>query len=328
MSALGASTASVGDGLVLEDVSVAYGDATIIDGLSLTVEPGELVAVVGPSGSGKSTLLRAVAGLEPLAGGSIRLAGRDLVGVPTHHRGLGLMFQDHGLFTHLDVVDNIGYGLRVAGHSDGARRARVEELVALVGLEGLERRRVDQLSGGEAQRVALARALAPEPGLLMLDEPLGSLDRALREQLTTDLRRLLSGLGQTALHVTHDQSEAFVIADRVAVIDEGRLAAIGRPAELWADPGSVFVAQFLGHPNRWSATVGDGGVVTVDEVDLGRIDAEHPCRSAGPGPVEVVLPVTAVSLGPSDAGPHPGSVAVIVEQAVFAGDAFDLFALL
>lgn len=296
---------------------MAYGSTTIIDRLSLTIEPGELVAVVGPSGSGKSTLLRAIAGLEPLAGGSIRLAGHDLVGVPTHHRGLGLMFQDHGLFTHLDVVDNIAYGLRVAGRPEGERRTRVEELVSLVGLEGLEHRRVDQLSGGEAQRVALARALAPEPGLLMLDEPLGSLDRALREQLTADLRRLLADLGQTALHVTHDQSEAFAIADRVAVVEGGRVAAIGRPAELWADPGSVFVARFLGHPNRWTATVGSGGVVAVDGIDLGRIGADHPCRSAGSDPVDVVVPTTAVSLVSAELRSQPDVVEAVVVQSVF-----------
>jgi len=305
-------------GLVLDEISVSYGTATVIDRLSVTVERGEVLAVVGPSGSGKSTLLRAVAGLEPLAGGSISLAGRDLGRVPTHQRGLGLMFQDHGLFTHLDVAGNIGYGLEVAGMAAPDRRRRIDELVALVGLEGLEHRRVDQLSGGEAQRVALARALAPEPGLLMLDEPLGSLDRALREQLTGELRRLLSELGQTAIHVTHDQSEAFAVADRVAVIDGGALVAIGRPADLWSDPGSAFVARFLGHPNRWAATVGDGGVVLVDGVPIGRLEEGHPLRSAGSDPVEVLVPATAISMDDSGTDTDvEGSIDALVERVVF-----------
>lgn len=304
-------------GLILDEVLVRYGPTTVIDRLSLTVGRGEVVAVVGPSGSGKSTLLRAVAGLEPLAGGSITLAGRDLVGVPTHHRGLGLMFQDHGLFTHLDVVGNIGYGLEVAGMAGAERRRRVDELLSLVGLEGLGHRRVDQLSGGEAQRVALARALAPEPGLLMLDEPLGSLDRALREQLTGELRRLLSELGQTAVHVTHDQSEAFAVADRIAVIDGGELVAVGRPADLWSDPGSAFVARFLGHPNRWTATVGDGGVMLVEGVPIGRVEARQ-LRGAGPGPIEVMLPVTAISMLDDDAEIHCGpGFDGVVERVVF-----------
>lgn len=316
-SAARAGRAPVEDGLVIEEVSVRFDGEPVLDRLSLTVAPGEVVAVVGPSGSGKSTLLRAVAGLEPLAGGRIVLGGRDLGGVPTHHRGLGLMFQDHGLFTHLDVAGNVAYGLRVAGMSDRERGRRVAELVALVGLDGLEGRRVDQLSGGEAQRVALARALAPEPGLLMLDEPLGSLDRALREQLTGELRRLLSELGQTALHVTHDQSEAFAMADRVAVIDDGRVVAVGRPADLWSDPGSRFVASFLGHPNLWSVTVDDRGAVWADGLRLGRLAAGHELSadrvSGDHRPVDVVVPVTAIDMV---AQPDEGIV-VEVERVVF-----------
>ncbi|MCL4142355.1 UNVERIFIED_CONTAM: hypothetical protein GTU68_019242 [Idotea baltica] len=241
-------------GLLVEQVSIRYGSALALDRFSLETEKGEIVAVLGPSGSGKSTLLRAVAGLEPLAEGRIVLHGRDLSGIATHRRGLGLMFQDHGLFTHLSVADNIAYGLKTAGTPKPEREARVAELLDLVGLAGFGDRRTGQLSGGEAQRVALARALAPNPGLLMLDEPLGSLDRALREQLTGDLRRLLTELGQTALHVTHDQSEAFAVADRVVVVDDGKPVAIGTPAELWDNPGSRFVAEFLGHPNIWTVS--------------------------------------------------------------------------
>lgn len=301
--------------LVVDDVTVRYGATTALDRFSLEVEAGEIVAVVGPSGSGKSTLLRAVAGLEPLAGGRILLAGRDLAGVPTHRRGLGLMFQDHGLFSHLNVEDNIAYGLRTAGAPKARRRQRVAELLELVGLEGFGSRRTHQLSGGEAQRVALARALAPQPGLLMLDEPLGSLDRALRDQLTGDLRRLLTDLGQTALHVTHDQAEAFAVADRVAVVSAGRVVALGAPAELWADPGSRFVAEFLGHPNIWSVTVDGGGAVVWAGVELGRLPADHPLLALGAGDHAVVMPATGIGLVAS--GSHPRAVEATVTDTVF-----------
>jgi thiamine transport system ATP-binding protein len=233
--------------LELFEVSVRYGDTVALDHVSLSVASGEVVAVVGPSGCGKSTLLRAVAGLEPLTSGRISLGGRELVGVPTHQRDLGLMFQDHVLFPHLTVGDNIGFGLKMKGESTNS----VAALLDLVGLAGFADRTIDQLSGGEAQRVALARAVAPSPGLLMLDEPLGSLDRVLREQLTGDLRRLITELGLTALHVTHDQAEAFALADRVVVLRDGRVEQLGTPADLWHKPDSVFVAGFLGHPNVW-----------------------------------------------------------------------------
>ncbi len=298
-------------GLGLEAVSVRYGETLVLDGIDLDVAPGEVVGVVGPSGSGKSTLLRAVAGLEPLASGRVSLGGRDLAGVPTHRRGLGLMFQDHGLFTHLDVEGNVGYGLRVGGRPDLDRAARVAELLDLVGLTGMGERAVDRLSGGEAQRVALARALAPAPGLLMLDEPLGSLDRALREELTVELRRLLGELGQTALHVTHDQGEAFALADRVAVLSAGRLVAVDRPADLWADPGTAFVARFLGHPNLWTVEVDGEGVVSLAGTRLGRVAAGHPVRRAGPGAVDVVLPATAIDV---DAA---GAVEAVVDEVLF-----------
>lgn len=304
-----------GSRLLIDDVTVRYGDHLALDRVSLEVEPGEVVAVVGPSGSGKSTLLRAVAGLEPLAGGRVVVGGRDLSSVPTHQRGIGLMFQDHALFTHLDVAGNVAYGLRIAGMGEVERRARVGELLDLVGLAGMGGRRVDQLSGGEAQRVALARALAPAPGLLMLDEPLGSLDRALREQLVGELRRLLTELDQTALHVTHDQGEAFALADRVAVVDRGRLVAVGRPAELWGDPGSAFVARFLGHPNLWSVTVGNDGEVCSGGVTIGSVPDGHPLRgAAGAGPVDVVIPVSAIE---RVEGPVPDGVGAVAERVVF-----------
>lgn len=283
--------------LVLDRVTVAFGDTVAVDQLSLEVAPGEVVAVIGPSGSGKSTLLRAVAGLEPLVAGEISAGGRALAGVPTSARDLGLMFQDHALFPHLDVAGNVGFGLRMQGWRPERRRQRVVELLDLVGLAGFEGRAVHALSGGEAQRVALARALAPEPGLLMLDEPFGSLDRVLREELTGEVRRLLVELGQTALHVTHDQAEAFALADRVVVLRAGRIEQEGRPVELWWEPRSGFVAEFLGHPNIW--------VVTVDQASAGVWSGLDPGRH------QVMVPVGAVTVD------RDGPLKVTVESVVF-----------
>lgn len=286
--------------LDVRDATVIYGDVMALDGVSIEVADGETLAVVGPSGSGKSTLLRAVAGLEPLAAGSISAGGVRLDNLATHQRDLGLTFQDHALFPQLDVAGNIAFGLRMQRWSASRQRERVGELLALMGLSGFQRRAVHELSGGEAQRVALARALAPEPRLLMLDEPFGSLDRILREQLTGELRRLLDELGQTALHVTHDQEEAFALADRVAVLRSGRLEQVGRPEELWAQPATPFVAAFVGHHNRWTVTVDDDGRLRWGDAVLGT----HPAFEQGGG--LVVAPVAAVSI--DDAGPVVGRV--------------------
>ncbi|MEZ5375597.1 MAG: ABC transporter ATP-binding protein [Acidimicrobiales bacterium] len=256
--------------LVVADVSVRYGDVLALDGVDLEVGAGEVVAILGPSGSGKSTLLRAIAGLEPIATGRLLADGVDLAGLPTHERGLGLMFQDHALFPHETVAGNIAFGLRMAGVDRDTQRARIRELLAMVGLTGFESRSVSQLSGGEAQRVALARSLAPAPALLMLDEPLGSLDRVLREQLTDDLRLLLGTVGVSALHVTHDQSEAFAVADRVVIMRDGKVVQSGEPEELWHRPATRFVAEFLGHPNVWDF----GGEVVLAPLTSLAVDPE------------------------------------------------------
>jgi thiamine transport system ATP-binding protein len=258
--------------LRVEALEVRYGDTVALDGIDLVVEDGEVVSVLGPSGSGKSTLLRAVAGLEPPMHGRVVWDGDDLTGVPPHRRQLGLMFQDHTLFPHRDVLGNVAFGLRMHGVPAAQAAARAGELLTLVGLAGYEHRRVAELSGGEQQRVALARAIAPAPRLLMLDEPLGSLDRALRERLMVELRELFTRLGLTSLYVTHDHDEAFALADRVAVMHDGRIEQIGSPVEVWEHPANEFVARFLGY----NVTDALGGGRVAVRPDSLRIDPEGP----------------------------------------------------
>ncbi len=243
------------EGLRVEDVVVRYGSTVAVNAVDIDVAPGEIVAVIGPSGCGKSTLLRAVAGLEPLARGSVRWGTADLTDVDAHRRGFGLMFQDHALFPHRDVGENVAFGLRMQRVTTTETARRVREMLALVGLPGFADRRVDELSGGESQRVALARALAPRPRLVMLDEPLGSLDRSLRERLAADIRTVVRELGVAALHVTHDQDEAFTVADRVAVMRAGRIVRDDIPEQVWRDPRDEFTAGFLGHRNVLAALV-------------------------------------------------------------------------
>jgi thiamine transport system ATP-binding protein len=236
--------------LGIEELTVSYDGFVAVAGVDLEVGDGEIVCILGPSGSGKSSLLRAVAGLEPDARGRVSWDGHDLARVPPHRRGFGLMFQDHALFPHRDVQGNVAFGLRMQRLLRSEIEARTRDALALVGLTGFERRRIRELSGGEQQRVALARALAAEPRLLMLDEPLGALDRALRERLVAELRSLFVRLGLTTLFVTHDHDEAFALADRLVVMHAGRIEQVGAPGDVWQRPANAFVARFLG----WNVT--------------------------------------------------------------------------
>ena len=232
--------------LVVEDVTVRFGDRAALDGASLEVGAGEVVALLGPSGSGKSTLLRAIAGLETIESGRILFDGQDLAGVPVHERGFGLMFQGYALFPHLTVAANVAFGLRMKNAGRDEIGARVAEVLGWVGMEPFALRRVDRLSGGEQQRVALARTLAPRPPLVMLDEPVGALDRLLRERLVEDIGGLLQREGAAALYVTHDHEEARVISDRVAVMRDGRVVQSGSYRSLTEAPATPWVAEFLG----------------------------------------------------------------------------------
>jgi ABC-type Fe3+/spermidine/putrescine transport system ATPase subunit len=229
--------------LELLNLSHAYGSNRVLRNINLQVESGEIFCLLGPSGCGKTTLLRIVAGLEQATAGEIRFQGQSLNHVPVHRREFGFMFQDFALFPHMNVADNVAFGLKMKGAADPA--TQVQEILHLVGLTGFEKRSVSQLSGGEKQRVALARSLAPRPRLLMLDEPLGSLDAALRNRLVIELHQIIKELHLSTLYVTHDQQEAFAVADRIAIMNAGRIEQVDRPDDLYQRPRTVFAARFL-----------------------------------------------------------------------------------
>ncbi len=295
--------------LEIRGVSVRFDRLLAVDAVDLAIEETEIVALLGPSGCGKSTLLRAIAGLQPVDSGSIVYEGVDLAPVPPHQRGMGLMSQAHSLFPHRSVAENVAFGLELRGLSGEQRRLRVEAMLASVGLAGYDARRIDGLSGGEAQRVALARTLAPGPTLVMLDEPMGSLDRELRERLAVDIRRTLRAEGVSALVVTHDQDEAFTIADRVAVMRAGRVVQVGTPIELRRAPRSTFVAGFLGIDTFVDVVVSAEG-----EFDIGGLVLRRPDWPAGPA--IAVVPPEAIVIGGA------GAVTAEVSQQRFRGDHF------
>jgi len=293
--------------LEVHGAAVRFGELTALAGVDLSVADGEVVAVLGASGSGKTTLLRAVAGLQALDAGRVLWDGMDLARVPPHRRGFGLVFQDFALFPHLDVGRNVEFGLRMQGVGRAERRRRSAAALAQVELAGMERRKAGTLSGGQAQRVALARALAPGPRLLLFDEPLGSLDRTLRERLTGELRSLLSTLGVTALYVTHDQEEAFGLADRVMILDAGSSLQVGPPEEVWRAPAGERVARFLGLHNILEGLV--EGTAAHTRAGLLPVPPGTP-----PGPGRLVVRPGAFRADPA------GSLAGVVRARSFRGD--------
>jgi iron(III) transport system ATP-binding protein len=271
-------TVSGGDGaaLVLARVGKRFGRVPAVSELDLRVGGREVLALVGPSGCGKSTALRLVAGLEQPDAGAIWIAGRQVAGNrvwrPAERRRVGMCFQDHALFPHLTVAENVGFGLK--GWAAGRRRARVEEVLRMVAMGAMARRYPHELSGGEQQRVALARALAPEPALVLLDEPFSHLDRHLREQVRTETVAILRRAGATVLFVTHDQAEALAVGDRVAVMRAGRIEQVGRPEEVFHAPANRFVATFLGDADFLPAELAEGELVT--EVGTVPVPADLP----------------------------------------------------
>jgi len=235
--------------LSIENLCVAYGGTRVLDRVSLDVERGELIALLGSSGCGKTTLLRSIAGFIRPESGSIRVDGRDIAPLPPEKRNTAMMFQSYALWPHMTVAANIGYGLVMRGWKKDAIAARVAEMLKLLQLEGFGPRPVTQLSGGQRQRVALGRALAVDPSLLLLDEPMSNLDYKVRLELRHELRALQQRVGITSVYVTHDREEALTLADRIAVIDAGRVEQVGTPEEIFMRPSSAFVAGFMGADN-------------------------------------------------------------------------------
>jgi ABC-type Fe3+/spermidine/putrescine transport system ATPase subunit len=239
----------------VEHLEVNYGSVRVLHGINLSVEPGEFVAILGSSGCGKTTLLRSIAGFQKVSKGAIRLFGRDVANVPPEKRGIAMVFQSYALWPHMSVLGNVGFGLRLRGMRRDAVRQRVAEVLKLLNLSGLEDRKVTNLSGGQRQRVALGRALAIEPDLLLLDEPLSNLDAKVRIQLRSEIKILQTRLGFAAVHVTHDREEAMTMADRIVVMDAGRIAQVGSPEEVYDRPVSPFVAGFMGAENTVNLAV-------------------------------------------------------------------------
>lgn len=295
------------------------GGAVAVDGVDLDVAEGELVALLGPSGCGKTTTLRCIAGFEDAEAGTIELAGRRIDTLPPERRDTTMVFQGYALFPHLSVFENVAYGLRVRRVGGAALRERVEAALALVGLAGLAGRRPQQLSGGQQQRVALARALVLEPKLLLFDEPLSNLDAKLREQMRLEIRTLQQRVGITSVYVTHDQAEAMTMADRVAVMERGRIAQLGTPREVYDEPLSRFVADFVGHANFVAGTIRgrSGADVVVEALGSARQATAAPGSYGEGTPVDVMIRPEDIRLGSVGAG----AGATIVSASYVGGQA-------
>jgi putative spermidine/putrescine transport system ATP-binding protein len=282
-----------------------YGAVVALDNLDLTVQPGELIALLGPSGCGKTTTLRLLAGLEDADTGRINVGGRDITRLPASKRDMGMVFQAYSLFPHMTVQQNVAFGLRLRKISSAQRDRRALEMLDLVELGTQADRYPHQLSGGQQQRVALARALAIEPQVLLLDEPLSALDAKVRAQLRDQIRRIQLEVGITTLFVTHDQEEALAIADRVGVMRAGRLEQLAPPTEVYSRPATAFVAEFVGLSNRLAGTV-SGTSVSVRGHDLPLVDTATPA-----GPVTAIVRPEAVTLASDstgESGPMTGTV--------------------
>jgi len=296
--------------LHLSHLFKAFGDQAILHDISFEVTAGEILGLLGPSGCGKTTLLRIIAGLETADAGDVICDDRNLRGVPAHQRGFGFMFQDFALFPHKNVWANVIFGLRMQRLSTAEIQRRGQAALDLVGLSGFETRDVHQLSGGEKQRVTLARSLAPQPRLLMLDEPLGALDRQLREELMIEVRRILKRARLTSIYVTHDQTEACAVADRVAIMNAGRIEQIGAPVEVYARPASEFVARFLGLPNLIEgAVISCAANIAVIRTPLGHLRVAADRALEPPQAVTLLIRPDAAAIDPHpfDAGTPPGN---------------------
>ena len=306
--------------LVLRNLAKRFGAVAAVSDVSLEVARGDFVALLGPSGCGKTTVLRSIAGIVEPDQGEILLNGENLVGRPIHARGAALVFQNYALFPHLSVFDNVAFGLRMRRVAKSELQKRVDEALNLVRLDAMAKRLPGELSGGQQQRVALARALVIRPSLLLLDEPLSNLDARLREEMRGEVRRLQRELGVTALLVTHDIEEAFTVADRIAVMHDGRIVQTGTPSEIYGAPTSRFVAEFVGHANLFEAeAVSDHAgevVLRLGDITMRASDKDSAAQS---GRVWVVVPPERIRLGAAAEGLANRYEAVIEESTYLGG---------
>ncbi len=321
--AVAANGAAVGASLDLQGIARDFGTVRAVDGISLNLEPGRFLTILGPSGAGKSTVLHMVAGLIEPTSGTIHIDGRPVVGVPPERRNVGLVFQNYALFPHLSVAQNLAFPLEVRGVDRPEIRRRVAETLDLVGLHGLGQRRPRQLSGGQQQRVALGRVLIYRPQVVLMDEPLGALDRNLRQQMQLEIGRLHARLGLTVVYVTHDQSEALAMSDLIAVMDSGRIAQVGSPREVYGRPRNAFVATFLGEANLLP-----GQVVRVDST-IGEAYAALGPGLGAKGPINgglVVGQAVTLVVRPEDVRVRPShgeeGVQARVSEVAYVGDVF------
>lgn len=312
--------------LELRGLVKAYRDLRVVRGVDLIVEKGEFLTILGPSGSGKTTILRIVAGFMAPSEGRVLIDGQDVVGLPPAARGLGIVLQHYALFPHMTVAQNVEYGLRMRRWSRQRRAERVAEMTEIVGLGGMERRFPRELSGGQQQRVALARALAFDPMLLLMDEPLGALDRELRIRMAGELRRIHRELGTTIVYVTHDREEALTMSDRVAIMHDGSLEAVGSPADLYLRPHTPFVARFFGGHNLLPARVidmdpaGDQGERLARAECAGQVVHVRTWREPDAAdPAHLAIAPGAVTIG-SEHGPGELCLSATVADVVYLGE--------
>jgi len=314
--------------VALADVSKSYGGRTVVSNVTLDVRKGEFLAILGPSGSGKTTIMRLIGGFEAPDRGQILIAGEDVTHVPAERRRVNTVFQSYALFPHLSVLDNVAYGPRMQGLGRAARRGKAMEMLALVRLADAADRKPHQLSGGMQQRVALARALANDPAVLLLDEPLGALDRKLRDEMQRELRRVQAELSATFIYVTHDQDEAFGMADRLAVMRDGAFVQIGPPAEVYDRPANAWVSRFVGSANALQARVEHQGHRPQLRSDLGPLETGFLAEGLAPGDTALVLVrPEATHFVPAGASTGPNRIAARLVDSVAIGPALRLRAV-
>ena len=310
--------------LVLKDVTKTFperngGIFNAVDKVNIEVAKGEMVTFLGPSGCGKTTTLRMIAGFVSPTSGSITIAGKDMTSVPVNERAIGFVFQNYALFPHMTIYKNVGYGLKARGEKDADIHDKIINALKLVGLSGDENRYPNQLSGGEQQRVALARVIVMEPSLLLMDEPLSNLDAKLRIHMRTEIRRIQKALGTTCLYVTHDQSEALTVSDRIVVMSRGKVEQIGTPLEIYGSPASTFVADFIGQANIVPAKVQkiEGDMITASISSVNEVTARRGCAVSPAVNVDVFFVVRPENISIQDK--DAGSVKAVVQTSVFVG---------